>query len=51
MALWREVRDVGIAREDLSGIAASRDGTGPIATNPRPVRGNDELLEILQAAW
>jgi hypothetical protein len=35
----------------LSAIAASWDGTGPIATNPRPVRGKEDLLEILERAW
>ena len=45
------LREVGIAREELAAIAASWDGTGPIATNPRPVRGKQELLEILNAAW
>ena len=45
------LRDVGIAREELSAIAASWDGTGPIATNPRPVRGQGDLLEILEIAY
>jgi maleylacetate reductase len=45
------LREVGIAREELPAIAASWDGTGPIATNPRPVRGKDDLLEILERAW
>ena len=45
------LRDVGIAHEELAGIAASWDGTGPIATNPRPVRGKDDLLEILEIAY
>jgi maleylacetate reductase len=45
------LRDVGIAREELPAIAASWDGTGPIATNPRPVRGKDDLLEILELAY
>jgi maleylacetate reductase len=45
------LRDVGIAREELAGIAASWDGTGPIATNPRKVRGKDDLLEILELAY
>jgi hypothetical protein len=38
-------------KEDLPGIAASWDGTGPIATNPRKVSGKDDLLEILERAW
>ena len=45
------LRDVAIARADLPAIAASWDGSGPIATNPRPVRGKEELLELLESAW
>jgi len=45
------LRDVGIAREELPAIAASWDGTGPIATNPRPVKSKDDLLEILELAY
>jgi maleylacetate reductase len=45
------LREVGIAREELPAIAASWDGTGPIATNPRPVRGKEQLLEILERAF
>ena len=45
------LRDVGIAREELAAIAASWDGTGPIATNPRPVRNKQDLLEILERAF
>ena len=45
------LRDVGIAHDELPAIAAAWDGTGPIATNPRPVRGKDDLLEILEIAY
>src|SRR5262245_16237374 len=45
------LRDVGIARKELPAIAASWDGTGPIATNPRPVKSKDDLLEILELAY
>ena len=45
------LRDVGIAREELPAIAAGWDGTGPIATNPRPVRGKEDLLAILELAY
>jgi alcohol dehydrogenase class IV len=45
------LRDVGIARDELPAIAAAWDGTGPIATNPRPVRGKEDLLEILEIAY
>jgi maleylacetate reductase len=47
---WR-LRDVGIAREDLAGIAARYDGTGPISTNPRPVAQASDIVEILELAW
>jgi maleylacetate reductase len=47
---WR-LRDVGIARDDLPGIAARYDGTGPISTNPRPVGGAADIVEILELAW
>ena len=47
---WR-LRDVGIAREDLAGIAARYDGTGPISTNPRPVGQASDIVEILELAW
>ena len=47
---WR-LGDVGITREQLPEIAARYDGTGPISTNPRPVRGADDIVEILELAW
>ncbi|HEX5612144.1 MAG TPA: iron-containing alcohol dehydrogenase [Burkholderiales bacterium] len=45
------LREVNIAREELPAIAASWDGSGPIATNPRPVAGKHDLLEILELAY
>ena len=45
------LRDAGIASDDLPAVAASWDGSGPIASNPRKVRGEEDLLEILQLAW
>jgi maleylacetate reductase len=45
------LRDVGIEKETLPAIAAAWDGKPPIATNPRKVRGKDDLLEILELAW
>lgn len=47
---WR-LRDVGIARDDLPAIAARYDGTGPISTNPRPVGGAADLVQILELAY
>lgn len=51
LALPTRIRDVGMKKEDLPKVAAGWDGTGPIATNPRKVRGKDDLLEILELAW
>ena len=45
------LREVGIGREELGKIAENWDGTGPILTNPRPVRGKGDLLEILELAY
>ncbi len=42
--------EVGIGRGDLAELANSYDGTGPISTNPRPVRGPQDLIEILELA-
>ena len=47
---WR-LRDVGIAREQLPEIAGRYDGTGPIATNPRPIGSAADIVEILELAW
>ncbi len=44
------LREVGIGRDDLAELANSYDGTGPISTNPRPVRGPQDLVEILECA-
>src|SRR4029079_19238173 len=51
LAELTRLREVGIKRDELPAIAASWDGTGPIATNPRPVRGKEDLLEILELAY
>jgi maleylacetate reductase len=40
--------EVGIAAEEIEGLAARWDGGPPIATNPRPVRGASDVAEILR---
>lgn len=42
--------DVGIGRVDFAELAGYYDGTGPISTNPRPVRGPQDIVEILALA-
>lgn len=50
LGLPTRLGDVGIAADRIPELARQYDGTGPIATNPRPVRGADDLAEILKLA-
>jgi maleylacetate reductase len=50
LGLPQRLRDVGIERADLPDLARRYDGTGPISTNPRPVRGAQDLIQILELA-
>jgi maleylacetate reductase len=50
LALPYRLRDIDITEADLPVLARAYDGTGPINTNPRPVRGPQDLLEILRLA-
>lgn len=45
------LRDVGVPREALSGIAASAMGDWFLRGNPRPVHSATELQTVLEAAW
>jgi len=51
LGLPTRLRDVGLQKEELPKIAASWDGAPPIATNPRKVNSQQELLEILELAY
>jgi hypothetical protein len=42
--------EVGIGAERIAKLARQYDGTGPISTNPRPVRGGEDVAEILKLA-
>ncbi len=50
LGLPTRLGDIGIGAERIPELARQYDGTGPIATNPRPVRGADDLAEILKLA-
>ncbi len=50
LGLPSRLTDVGIGADRIAELARQYDGTGPIATNPRPVRGADDLAEILKLA-
>lgn len=51
LGLPTRLRDVNISREDLPAIAASWDGTGPIASNPRKIAGAADLTRLLETMW
>jgi len=50
LGLPTRLRDIGITAEQIPELAQQYDGTGPIATNPRPVRGAEDVAEILRLA-
>jgi alcohol dehydrogenase class IV len=51
LGVERRLRDVGITREGLPEIAANAIGDWFLRGNPRPVRNEAELLEVLEQAW
>src|SRR5688572_16911082 len=50
LGLPTRLSDIGIGPERIPELAAQYTGSGPIATNPRPVRGAEDLAEILKLA-
>ena len=50
LGLPTRLGDIGIGADRIPELARQYDGTGPISTNPRPVRGADDLAEILKLA-
>jgi len=50
LGLPYRLSDVGIGPDRIPEIASQYDGTGPISTNPRPVRDANDLAEILRLA-
>jgi alcohol dehydrogenase class IV len=51
LAIATRLRDVGIGREALTGLAEVAAGDWFVRTNPRPVQGAAELLQVLEEAW
>lgn len=47
LGLPTTLAEVGIAADEIPGLAARWDGGPPIATNPRPVRSTADVAEIL----
>ncbi|MGQ0749205.1 MAG: iron-containing alcohol dehydrogenase, partial [Betaproteobacteria bacterium] len=50
LGLPTTLREIGIGAERISELARQYDGTGPVATNPRAVRGAEDVAEILKLA-
>jgi maleylacetate reductase len=50
LGLPARLGDIGIGRDELAAIAGSWDGGGPLAANPRPVRGTQDVTELLSLA-
>jgi maleylacetate reductase len=51
LGLPGRLRDVGIRRVDFPAIAAHTMHDPPVRTNPRPIAGPEQLVEILELAW
>ncbi len=50
VGLATRLSQVGVGPDRFEKLAAMYDGTGPIAANPRPVKGAADLLEIIALA-
>ena len=50
LGLPTRLSEVGISADRIPELARQYDGTGPISTNPRPVKGAADLEEILKLA-
>ncbi|MBT5675012.1 MAG: iron-containing alcohol dehydrogenase [Rhodospirillaceae bacterium] len=47
---WR-LRDVGVTEEDFGGIAKDAMEDLIVASNPRKVESNDQVIDLLRTAW
>jgi maleylacetate reductase len=50
LGLPTRLSEIGIGAERIPELARQYTGTGPISTNPRPVRGAEDVAEILKLA-
>ena len=51
LGLPRRLREVGIAKADFPGIADRVMDDFVASTNPRPLKGPQDIVEILELAW
>ena len=50
LGLPTRLSDIGIGPERIPELAGQYNGTGPISTNPRPVKGAEDVEQILKLA-
>ncbi|HEX2827364.1 MAG TPA: iron-containing alcohol dehydrogenase [Burkholderiales bacterium] len=50
LGLPTTLQEIGISADRIPELARQYKGTGPISTNPRPVKSADDLAEILRIA-
>ena len=51
LGLPQRLRDVGLGQDDLAMVAEDAMGSRAVAGNSKPIRTQDQLLEILRSAW
>ncbi len=51
LGLPHRLRDVGVTRDDFPALAKDALEDMIVATNPRPVGGVEDVIELLHAAW
>ncbi|MDQ8727184.1 iron-containing alcohol dehydrogenase [Bradyrhizobium sp. LHD-71] len=51
LGLPRRLRDVGVKREQLEPIARTVVASGQARFNPRPIRDESDVMQILETAW
>ena len=51
LGLPPRLRDVAVERASFPHVAELVLADGALATNPRPVNGPDDVIEVLEAAW
>jgi alcohol dehydrogenase class IV len=51
LGLPTRLRDLGVKREQFDAVAQGALGNLWVKTNPRAVRGAEDVLELLEAAW
>lgn len=51
LGLPQRLRDVGVAEDDLAGVAADAMHSPAVRANPKPISDSGQLLAVLRSAW